>query len=98
MLRQGYLTRAGFVVNNATQSCPARRSEPQMTYASFALANAAVPGIGRGPRFSSPTISACAVTQLGKRVPRYCLFFCSDFSGLDLHRDEDQACFGVRSG
>jgi hypothetical protein len=28
---------------------------------------------------------------IGKRLPRYGLFFCSDFSGYELQRDEDQA-------
>src|SRR5262249_42724344 len=33
----------------------------------------------RGPRACTPTLFARAALRLEKRVPRYCLFFCSNF-------------------
>src|SRR6266481_6659928 len=61
-----------------------------MTYATFALAIASV-RVELEPRSCSPSVFACAIIGLGKRVLAYCLSFCSDLSGYDLQSGQDQA-------
>jgi len=60
-----------------------------------ALAIVAVPGIGEEP-FSSTTVSACAVTQLGKRVPRRLFILFLGFFGRWVARRWGSSCFAVR--